>query len=82
MNARTLVISNPNNPTGQCLALSEIKSLASQLADLDNIVIDESFIDFSDVESAASYAATRRILSLSRAWASHWAGTVYVLAMQ
>ena len=60
VNARTLVISNPNNPTGQCLALSEIKSLAFQLADLDTIVIDESFIDFSDVESAASYAATRQ----------------------
>lgn len=56
--ARTLVISNPNNPTGAWLTLDEIKMLASSLEDLDAVIIDESFIDFSDLESAATYAAT------------------------
>lgn len=52
--ARTLVISNPNNPTGAWLELDEIKSIVAQLRDLDAVIIDESFIDFSDLGSAAS----------------------------
>ena len=55
--ARTLVISNPNNPTGAWLTLDEIKSLVQALEDLDAVIVDESFIDFSDLESAARYAA-------------------------
>jgi len=49
--ARTLVISNPNNPTGAWLSGGEVQSLASSLGDLDAVIIDESFIDFSDLES-------------------------------
>jgi len=55
--ARTLVISNPNNPTGAWLALEEVKALARALEDLDAVVVDESFIDFSDVETAEGFAA-------------------------
>jgi len=55
--ARTLVVSNPNNPTGASLSIKEVIVLASQLEDLDCVVIDESFIDFSDIESAAQLAA-------------------------
>ena len=53
VNARTLVISNPNNPTGAWLTLDEIKSLVSSLKDLDAVIIDESFIDFAGIESCA-----------------------------
>lgn len=55
--ARTLVISNPNNPTGAWLTLEEVKALTRALEDLDAVVVDESFIDFSDVETAAGFAA-------------------------
>lgn len=55
VNARTLVISNPNNPTGAWFTLDEIKELARSLGDLDAVIVDESFIDFSDLKSAASY---------------------------
>ena len=55
--AHTLVISNPNNPTGAWLTLDEIKALAGSLQDLDAVIVDESFIDFSDLESAAAHAA-------------------------
>ena len=55
VNARTLVISNPNNPTGAWLTLDEIKELAGRLDDLDAVIVDESFIDFSDLKSAASH---------------------------
>lgn len=55
--ARTLVISNPNNPTGAWLTLEEVRELARSLEDLDAVVLDESFIDFSDIETAAGFAA-------------------------
>ena len=55
--ARTLVISNPNNPTGAWLTLDQIKQLTFALEDFDSIIIDESFLDFSGLESAASFAA-------------------------
>jgi threonine-phosphate decarboxylase len=55
--ARTLIISNPNNPTGAWLTLEEIKALSAALTDLDTLIVDESFIDFSDLESAAAHAA-------------------------
>lgn len=55
--AQTLVISNPNNPTGSWLMLDEVKALANQLEDLHAVIVDESFIDFSDLETAASFAA-------------------------
>jgi threonine-phosphate decarboxylase len=51
--ARTLVISNPNNPTGAWFKLEEIEAISRGLEDLDAVIIDESFIDFSDLESAA-----------------------------
>lgn len=55
--AQTLIISNPNNPTGAWLTLDEVKALAGALSDINAVIIDESFIDFSDLETAAAYAA-------------------------
>jgi histidinol-phosphate/aromatic aminotransferase/cobyric acid decarboxylase-like protein len=60
--ARTLVISNPNNPTGAWFTLDEVKALAGSLEDLDALIVDESFIDFSDLETAAAFAACTRNL--------------------
>lgn len=54
--ARTLIISNPNNPTGAWLTRAEIAQLIDALRDLPLISIDESFIDFSGIESAESLA--------------------------
>jgi histidinol-phosphate/aromatic aminotransferase/cobyric acid decarboxylase-like protein len=62
VDARTLIISNPNNPTGAGFALDEIKTIASALEDLDAVIVDESFIDFSDLESAATFVAQMRNL--------------------
>ncbi|MES2822392.1 MAG: histidinol-phosphate transaminase [Pseudomonadota bacterium] len=45
--ARNLVICNPNNPTGSLLSREQILAVLEQLPELDNIIIDESFIDFS-----------------------------------
>lgn len=53
---RTLVISNPNNPTGAYLSSLDVACLVDALADLALIVIDESFIDFSGIASASRLA--------------------------
>jgi histidinol-phosphate/aromatic aminotransferase/cobyric acid decarboxylase-like protein len=54
--ARTLVLCNPNNPTGACLPFEAVSRLVEALGDLDLVVIDESFIDFSGERSAESVA--------------------------
>jgi histidinol-phosphate/aromatic aminotransferase/cobyric acid decarboxylase-like protein len=45
--ARVLVISNPNNPTGAISERDELLNLVGSLSDLDLVIIDESFIEFS-----------------------------------
>jgi len=52
LKVRMLVISNPNNPTGACFENDEIQELVVNLPEVELIVIDESFLDFSDLESA------------------------------
>ncbi len=46
-NPSTVVIINPNNPDGSYLPLSVLKDIISQLSDVKNIIIDESFIHFA-----------------------------------
>lgn len=53
-NARSLVISNPSNPTGAWLTIEDVRQILTELRDLDLIAIDESFIDFSGIESASN----------------------------
>ena len=51
---RMLVISNPSNPTGAWFDSDEIEELVLGLPDVESIVIDESFLDFSGLESAVT----------------------------
>lgn len=51
--AKSLVISNPNNPTGAWFSYSEIEQLCEALPDLETLIVDESFIDFSELPTAA-----------------------------
>ncbi|WP_182084388.1 histidinol-phosphate transaminase [Aureimonas sp. ME7] len=82
--ARTLVVCNPDNPTGTVLSAPEIETLVRSLPDLDLIVVDESFIDFSDVESAAALALRSRNLvvvkSLGKALGWHGVRLGYAVA--
>jgi histidinol-phosphate/aromatic aminotransferase/cobyric acid decarboxylase-like protein len=52
--SRVAVICNPNNPDGGYLPRREILRFVDELTDLDLVVIDESFIDFVEVERAPS----------------------------
>lgn len=61
--ADTVVICNPNNPTGACLDQRPMLSLLDTLSDIKLIVVDESFIDFAEADvipSVATEAARRR----------------------
>lgn len=50
-----VIIGRPNNPTGNLIATEEILLLA-QVA---SVIVDESFIDFIDVESAKKFASEK-----------------------
>ena len=54
LDVRMLVISNPNNPTGAWFEAEEIEELVLSLPEVELIVIDESFLDFSDIQSAVN----------------------------
>jgi threonine-phosphate decarboxylase len=56
--ARSVVLCNPNNPTGAWFDMASIEALARELGHLDALVVDESFIDFSGLESASALACT------------------------
>lgn len=50
-----VIIGRPNNPTGNLIATEEIL----RLAEVASVVVDESFIDFLDVESVKKFASER-----------------------
>ena len=52
--SRVAVICNVNNPDGGYLPRLDVLRFVDALADLDLVVVDESFIDFSDVEQYPS----------------------------
>lgn len=47
---KNAVLCNPNNPTGSILQREEVIWIMDELRHLDTLVIDESFIDFSQPE--------------------------------
>ncbi|MFS8199504.1 pyridoxal phosphate-dependent aminotransferase [Streptomyces sp. CWNU-52B] len=51
---RAAVICNPNNPDGGFLPRQTVLAFCDALADLDLIVIDESFLEFADAENEPS----------------------------
>ena len=59
--SRVAVLCNPNNPDGGYLPRRQVLRFMDSLADLDLVVIDESFIDFVDVEHHPSVAAEAAI---------------------
>lgn len=54
--SRAAVLCNPNNPDGGYLPRREVLRFMDQLADLDLVIIDESFIDFVELERNPSVA--------------------------
>jgi histidinol-phosphate/aromatic aminotransferase/cobyric acid decarboxylase-like protein len=59
--SRVAVLCNPNNPDGGYLPKREIIRFMDELSDLDLVIIDESFIDFVEVERNPSVAVEATI---------------------
>ncbi|MFD4505761.1 pyridoxal phosphate-dependent aminotransferase [Streptomyces sp. NPDC058457] len=51
---RVAVVCNPNNPDGGFLHKQQLVQFMDAMADLDLIVIDESFLEFADAEAEPS----------------------------
>ncbi|WP_317443144.1 histidinol-phosphate transaminase [Streptomyces collinus] len=51
---RVAVICNPNNPDGGYLRKQSVVQFMDAMADLDLVVIDESFLEFADAEAEPS----------------------------
>jgi histidinol-phosphate/aromatic aminotransferase/cobyric acid decarboxylase-like protein len=54
---RAVALCNPNNPTGALQSRDEVLSVLDALADLDVVVIDESFLDFADEQGVPTVSA-------------------------
>jgi histidinol-phosphate/aromatic aminotransferase/cobyric acid decarboxylase-like protein len=74
--ARALALCNPDNPTGTCLDDDAVRWMLRQLASLDLVVIDESFIDFAGQQGAARdvLSARNAIVVKSMGKAIGWHG--------
>jgi threonine-phosphate decarboxylase len=74
--ARALVLCNPDNPTGTYLDDDAVRWMLRQLAALDLVVIDESFIDFAGQQGAARdvLGARNAIVVKSMGKAMGWHG--------
>lgn len=51
---RVAVICNPNNPDGGYLRRQQIVQFMDAMADLDLVIVDESFLEFADAEAEPS----------------------------
>jgi threonine-phosphate decarboxylase len=74
--ASVAVICNPDNPTGASLTFEQVRELIQSLVDIPLLVIDESFIDFADVRSAAelAIASTNTVIVKSMGKSLGWHG--------
>ncbi|WP_214403993.1 pyridoxal phosphate-dependent aminotransferase [Pseudonocardia lacus] len=54
--SRVAVLCNPNNPDGGYVPRREVLRFMDELSDLDLVVVDESFVDFVEIEPGASVA--------------------------
>ncbi len=55
LRADCVILGRPNNPTGNLISLEKIL----QLAEVASVVVDESFIDFINVESARKFISEK-----------------------
>lgn len=51
---RVAVVCNPNNPDGGYLRKQQVVQFMDAMADLDLVVVDESFLEFADAEAEPS----------------------------
>lgn len=62
-NPDTIVIINPNNPNGGYIPKDSLIEILKELKDLENLVIDESFIHFAYEDVALSQISTEELVT-------------------
>jgi histidinol-phosphate aminotransferase len=65
-NVRVVFLCSPGNPTGQALSLGQIRNLADALEGRAILVVDEAYVEYSSVASAACLPDDYRGLVLLR----------------
>lgn len=65
LNVKLVFLCSPNNPTGNVIDPNEVIAVADQLPDTI-VVLDEAYIEFSDLASLAPEAAVRENLVILR----------------
>lgn len=61
--AGTVVIINPNNPDGGYIPKKTLEHLLLNLKSLENIILDESFVDFAYEDSALSRVSRQKFIN-------------------
>jgi threonine-phosphate decarboxylase len=85
-NVKNAVLCNPNNPTGSIMQKEEVLWIMKELAHLDTLIIDESFIDFSDryiptvKNEVAAFSNTWVLKSLGKNLGLHGLRMGYVIS--
>lgn len=82
--AKLVFVCRPNNPTGSGVPLAKVEILAAGLADKALVVVDEAYLEFSGLPSAATVLARHPNLvvlkTLSKAWGLAGARCGFLLA--
>lgn len=60
-----VMFSNPNNPSGNCLSIDQIRTILEGFSDIP-VVVDEAYMEFSDEESALNLIDTYDNLYVTR----------------
>jgi len=58
----TIVLINPNNPTGSYIKLTDIKYILAECQEVENIIIDESFIHFSFEDDTYTFKSAAELV--------------------
>lgn len=64
--AHLVFLCSPSNPTGQALPLAAIAQLARRLSDKALVIVDEAYVEFSDVPSATCLMAEHANIAVLR----------------
>jgi histidinol-phosphate aminotransferase len=70
---KLVFLCSPNNPTGNCIPLSEIACLAAAVSERALLVVDEAYIEFADIPSAIGLLGRHPNIAVLRTLSKAWA---------
>ena len=70
---RLVFICSPNNPTGASIAADDISRLAFALRKRALVIVDEAYVEFAEMPSAAALVARHENLGVLRTLSKAWA---------